>query len=249
MQSEAVEVHPAAKVFPEMSETELEKLKDDISENGQLVPITYWGGKLLDGRHRLKACEQLGIDPIEEELDEELVPDPFQWVISANLHRRHLTNQQRAMVAARVATQKQGARTDLSPNGETSRDEAAELLQVSPRAIDRAKHVIKNASADVVAAVERNELPLSKAEKLTKELPDKREQSKLVKQGKKAVTDWLKALVTPPAKEKPARARKSVPEVLSAFRRSENKANDLRVLIEELEPSMKTLLKEWLTEN
>jgi hypothetical protein len=39
------------------------------------------------------------------------------------------------MVAARIANIRQGARTDLSPIGEKSQDEAAELLNVHATAV------------------------------------------------------------------------------------------------------------------
>lgn len=38
-----------------------EELLKDIDKNGQLVPIVLRDGKVLDGRHRLKACLQLGL--------------------------------------------------------------------------------------------------------------------------------------------------------------------------------------------
>ena len=251
------EAHPFADQFPMMSDGDLKRLADDIAENG----LKEWGviheGMILDGRNRNKACEMAGVEMqwgevTQEEIDADF--DPLAYVVSLNLHRRQLTNNQRAVIAGRLATMKRGgdhtSDESNSPNGELlSRDDAAALLQVTPRSVDRAKSIIKNASADVVKSVESNELPLSTADKLAKAVPDKREQSSLIKQGPKAVREHLKQITAAerPADEKPNRARKNLSEIVSAFRRSETKADDLRVLIEELDPSFKALIKEWLS--
>ena len=51
--------------------------------------------------------------------------------VAKNLHRRHLDESQRSMVAARLATMKQGARTDIASIDAMSQTQAAELLNVS----------------------------------------------------------------------------------------------------------------------
>jgi hypothetical protein len=82
---ETYSVHPAADLFPMMSDAELEELGADIKRNGLSSPITLWTdnrewaaahhpGKfdekdtvspvyLLDGRNRLEAMARAGIDP------------------------------------------------------------------------------------------------------------------------------------------------------------------------------------------
>jgi hypothetical protein len=67
--------------------------------------------------------------------------DPLAFVISANLRRRHLSESQRAMVAAKLATLKRGD-NQHSPIGETSQATAAELLNVGKRSVERARKVI-----------------------------------------------------------------------------------------------------------
>ena len=59
--------------------------------------------------------------------------DPVAYVVSLNLRRRHLNESQRAVVAATLATLQQGARTGLSPIGEMSQAQAADLLNVGKR--------------------------------------------------------------------------------------------------------------------
>jgi hypothetical protein len=56
------------------------------------------------------ACLQLGIEPLVVTY---VGPDPAARVTSLNLRRRHLTASQLAMAAAKMATMRSGARTDL----------------------------------------------------------------------------------------------------------------------------------------
>jgi len=146
--SEKLPVHPAANLFPMMVKKEFAELVEDIRQHGQEEQIIVWRGQLLDGRNRLKACEQLGIQPNIGELDGDL--DPVQYVLSHNLHRRHLTETQRSMVAAKLATLRRGefgngrAKVDASIEASTV-TEAAELLNVSPMNVKHAKEVIDKA--------------------------------------------------------------------------------------------------------
>lgn len=98
-------IHPAATIFPEMTRDEYEELKKDISENGQREPITIWNGKLIDGS-TFRACRELGRSVQAAELDWD--QDPWSYVVSYNLHRRHMTTSERAAVAAKLANLKNG---------------------------------------------------------------------------------------------------------------------------------------------
>src|SRR5438477_1409050 len=100
---DVIKVHPAAELFPMMSEAELRELGEDIVANGLREPATLAkvGGELvlLDGRNRLAAMELVGLRTVTDAgvLDDWFytVPaeprDPYAYVISANIHRRHLT--------------------------------------------------------------------------------------------------------------------------------------------------------------
>ena len=106
MQRLEVKLHPVATIFPEMSQEEFENLKADIEANGQRESIVYWNQMLIDGRHRLRACQELMIEPMECELEPDA--DPVAYALSCNLHRRHLSTTQRSSVAAKLATLKEG---------------------------------------------------------------------------------------------------------------------------------------------
>jgi hypothetical protein len=185
------EIHPLAELFPPMPDDQYQALKADIAENGQKEDIVFWQDKLVDGRHRLRACLELGVKPDMAELDD--ASDPYIYVISHNLHRRHLTESQRSMVAGKLATlnvgsnqhSKEGRSIDLS------QDDAAKLLSVSVPSVKRAKQVIEHGSKAIVDAVESGEIPVSFAAKFVTEEPDKKTQTELVKQGKKAMKEHI----------------------------------------------------------
>ena len=87
-------------LVPPYTEQDYQSLKQSIKERGQLIPITInSGGVILDGHHRYRACQELGIECIfvvkdfESELEEKL------FVIDSKLKRRHLNSFQKAELA------------------------------------------------------------------------------------------------------------------------------------------------------
>lgn len=96
------EIHEAALIIPPMKDDEYRALVEDIKENGLINPIKLIDGKIIDGRHRQMACDELGIEPDYEEVD----PDsPMVYVVSANINRRMLTVGQKAMLALPIEEQ------------------------------------------------------------------------------------------------------------------------------------------------
>jgi ParB-like chromosome segregation protein Spo0J len=194
MSKHQYEIHPIANVFPMMSPSEFEALKADIKEHGLRESIVFWKNMLVDGRNRLKACEELGIEPDESELMEET--DPVAWVISHNLHRRHLSETQREVVAAKLAKLKHGEvgngrKVDGSNDLSTVADAAA-LLNVSESGVKRAKTAIKGGCEELSQALEQDEITSSLAASFTKAVPDQAEQAKILSQGVDAVRDAVK---------------------------------------------------------
>ena len=104
-------VHPVASLFPMIDDDALNALAEDIEKNGQREPIivAYLDEAMIDepvvidGRNRHAACKLAGIEPefkfVMSLNDRELSPQVIaDWIISHNLHRRHLTTSQKAMV-------------------------------------------------------------------------------------------------------------------------------------------------------
>ena len=80
--------HPAADIFPQMNASDYRKLKADIEKNRLHEEIITYKGQILDGRHRYRACTEAGIDTRFRNYEGD---DPLGFVLSINLHRRHLS--------------------------------------------------------------------------------------------------------------------------------------------------------------
>ena len=171
-----MQAHQYADLFPSMTAAEFAALKADIQAYGQREPITTWRGMVVDGRHRERACHELGRPVTAREFDGD-ERELLAFVISLNVQRRHLNESQRAMVAARIATLGQGARTDLSPIGEKlSQQQAAEVLTVGKRSVERAQHVLDHGTPELIAAVDSGSIAVSNAAYLADATPETQRQ-------------------------------------------------------------------------
>lgn len=89
--------HQLCSIFPRLAEAEFSALCRDIATNGLNQPIVLHDGLILDGGNRYRACIELGIEP---EIVKFSGSDPVSFVLSANLHRRHLSAGQSAAIVA-----------------------------------------------------------------------------------------------------------------------------------------------------
>ena len=63
-QTATMTLHPLTETHPVMTKEQYEAFKLDIQNNGQLQPVLLYRGKIVDGRHRLRALLDLGISTI-----------------------------------------------------------------------------------------------------------------------------------------------------------------------------------------
>jgi ParB-like chromosome segregation protein Spo0J len=95
--------HPLADIFPLIEDAELDELAADIKANGLREPVVLFEGKILDGRNRYRACAAAGVDC---RFETHKGDEPVAYVVSLNLHRRHLTRgQKRELIAKLVKAQ------------------------------------------------------------------------------------------------------------------------------------------------
>ena len=86
--------HPAADIFPLMHGAELEELAGDIERRGLIEAITVFDGMIVDGRNRARACQKAGVKPRYTPF-QGTADDLPHFIISKNIHRRHLKPEQR----------------------------------------------------------------------------------------------------------------------------------------------------------
>ena len=122
---EEFDIHPAAALFPMISDSELLELAADIAKVGQIEPIWLYNGQLLDGRNRLVACRHAGITPIVEDWEPGDSDTPVTFVISRNMRRRHLSASERAAVAVRMEKVIASENARLRQDDRASRKETA----------------------------------------------------------------------------------------------------------------------------
>jgi len=145
--------HPYADLFPRIEGEEFVAFKDDIARNGLRTPIVLYGGLILDGRNRYKACIEAGVEPdfVEfEGTDEEC----REFVISENINRRHLTESQRALIAAKLI---QGE------GGFDAVQKVAKSMSIGTRTVTEAARVLNDEKADnVVPLIEQGKVSVHK---------------------------------------------------------------------------------------
>lgn len=184
-----LQFHEAANIFPLMSDEESNALYDDINANGQKYAIELYEGQILDGRNRYIQCLKLGIECDTTDVTD-LVDDPVAHVLSVNLHRRHLSASQKAMVgdkarelfdarakqrqASAIKARDEKGRAVSTPgndtiSGLTARDEAGQAVGVSGTLMDRARTVRAKGVPELVKAVEDGRMSVTNAAALVEE--------------------------------------------------------------------------------
>lgn len=153
-----------------MDERALAELTISVRQHGLREPIALdRSGAILDGRNRYLACRAAGVEPrfVEVNRDEH---DLLAWVVDTNLHRRHLSESQRGLVAARLATYRHGgarhgqaAQVPLDP---MTQQQAAQQLGVSERTVRDGRVVVEHGPSVILDDVEAGVLAVRSAAEL-----------------------------------------------------------------------------------
>ena len=101
-----VEIHRLAELTPTMTELQFNTLVASIAEHGQQVPVVTYRGKVIDGRHRIKAIRQLNIPTVlavseDSQMSEE---DIRIKILDVYENRRHQTPTQKAIMGYKLYT-------------------------------------------------------------------------------------------------------------------------------------------------
>jgi hypothetical protein len=168
-------VHPYAAIFPLEDGTTLTEMGDDVKANGLRVPIVLYHEQILDGRRRELACERAGVPPTYSTFSG-TEDDALAFAVSLNLHRRMLTESQRALVAARLAAARPKGEHVAGVKGPDRVEQAADSLRVSRRTAYTAAHVLKTGDEVLVKLVEDGQMTVSAAAEVADMTPPERQQ-------------------------------------------------------------------------
>jgi hypothetical protein len=138
----------------------IEKQKP-IKDRGHVA--RYEMVKVIDGRNRLRACKLLNRKTVEA-LSYSAGGDAIiRFVISENLHRRYLTESQRADIAARLAGGLHGSDRVKAHICALTQAEAAKQLGVSERSLQNARFVHQHGIGSLRTALAQGAVPVSAA--------------------------------------------------------------------------------------
>jgi hypothetical protein len=97
-----LQVHSAARDVPDMRDEEWRPFLADVKAHGVQEPLVVQKGSVvLDGRHRLKAAQESGQKTVPARVVDLTEEEQVAHVYSAAQLRRHLADDQRAVLAAR----------------------------------------------------------------------------------------------------------------------------------------------------
>jgi protein gp37/ParB-like chromosome segregation protein Spo0J len=172
------EVHPFADRFALVEGEEFDELVESVRKHGNRQPITLSHDKriLVDGRNRYRACVKAGREPAVRTLPASITDvEILDFIVSANVERRHLDAGQRAFLAleyeaAYAAATKNGR--PITPSEKKvadrppakSRDRAARVTGASGRGVQRAKALQRDAP-DLADQVRNGQLALDAADR------------------------------------------------------------------------------------
>ena len=219
--------HPLSAAFPAMADEEYRALVNDIRQHGQRDTSTLCDGMVLDGWHRYRACEELGI-PCR--FDEFGGIDSVAFVRSKNQHRRHYQKSQQAAIEV--------ALTSWADSHRPKKGEAASPFSTNKEMADRAgttERTIQQAKraheAGLGGLVRDGQISAEYAAKVAKANP---ELAKQVAHGEKTLPQAIEELTGKRPGAKPA---------LAAVQ-NEPEYNPAEDDIAELSETVKTLAEE-----
>jgi N6-adenosine-specific RNA methylase IME4/ParB-like chromosome segregation protein Spo0J len=197
-----IQFHPIAEIFPLIHGHEFVELKADIAVNGVVEPIWLYEGKILDGRNRFRAAQEVGVEPTFRDYEGD---DPLGFTLSLNLHRRHLSEAQRAMVAGKIANMDKnsfrGNQTVTANLQEAvSSAKAAEMLNVSERSVNTAKAIQRDGDSTLQQAVTDGRVSLHAAADIATR--PKEEQRTIVATGEREILAKAKEIRAERAQER-----------------------------------------------
>lgn len=99
----SVTLHELTKTHPVMTQEQFDMFREDIRKNGQIEPVLVYRGKVVDGRHRTRALEEIGETKIKiHRLPNNMTIDAVKDRVDSSEVRRHQTPTQLAIRGYRL---------------------------------------------------------------------------------------------------------------------------------------------------
>ena len=214
-QKQSIIVDPEFRnLIPPLQSEEYSALEKSLVEYGCRDPLVVWSGEniLLDGHNRLKICKEKNIDfeTVSVELFARL--DAKLWIMTNQLSRRNLTDDQRAMIVAEIAV----VEVEISKR-ERAKAGGHAKHGTTPESCSEDNMSPKQTSNDRVRekTAKRSGLPERKIRNAMKLLKDNPVEAEKVKAGKSTIKESQKKIRCDEVlakREKMAEESKSVPK-------------------------------------
>lgn len=170
------EIHPLCAALPELSEPEMAELVADVKAHGQRYAILLDAdGRIVDGRHRQRACEALGLKPLYKSLGTSDPEKIANNIASFNVHRRHLTPGKRAEILARLAYQPRGGAgrvENFAPDSGVKSERGTNVPSRDSKEVTKTEHITPAKIADVAKAAGISEKTIDRAKAAAKPKAD-----------------------------------------------------------------------------
>lgn len=177
-----IEPHEDFKSLFKIGDELLERITNSIKENSfdASQPLHIWAkaeddgivhSYLIDGYTRLEAAKNAGLHTVPYfEHRFETFDEAYKYALSLQVNRRNLEGGELLRNVSRLLG------TDFIQNAEGKKSEAiAEVLGISPRTVEEAISVARNADEETLAEIDSGEKSVHKAYKETKKKPGKRD--------------------------------------------------------------------------
>jgi N6-adenosine-specific RNA methylase IME4 len=179
-----LQVHPVAEMFPLIEGDDYQSLVEDVKRHGVREPVwLHPDGSIIDGRNRARAAADAGVHLPTRTWDG--TGSLVEFVLSLNLHRRHLSSSQKAILALSVepmlsAEAKQRQRHGgpdakgiqiveyLDPMDGTAVQQAAKLTGTNRQYVADAKR-IADQRPDLLEQVRDGNMTIPEAKRVIKE--------------------------------------------------------------------------------
>ena len=178
--TEAFPLHPLSVMFRSWDEAEDSAAVLSLEELGQLDPIEVFSGQVIDGANRQRVLLSQGMPVRWVDVTAKIESKKISledYVMGKNISRRHLTASERAMIAARMLSEK----SNISPKPTKGRpknnssfllpEDVVSTAKVGKSDAKAAIKVLQKGKKDLIEKVERGEINVRDAAKSLRPLP------------------------------------------------------------------------------